>query len=347
MSPEKKSKRRRSATPAAERKAKSSRTPKRTTADNECTVPEPVPSRALPSLKVRPDPEHEQRAIRDYVERQARDERVVHLEKVASERVFGTKHDVWDVHTNRCRWWVVTSPANLYRQKDFPSLDYILSFHVGLMARVAARQEGQVSDRAADRDRLLAPWRRWEQATEALDLAEEAEDFQAVGMRCRECLLELVQAIVQPGMLELGEEAPKRGDFIHWSEIIARAIASGASAHEVRSFLKVSAKATWQLVNWLTHGRNAVRNDGQVAVDATASVLAAFTTSLMRHEHGTPDRCPACSSYQMGLDHRVSSAPALPLRTFAVCARCGWEAETKTDDRQAHAAESVSEPEPA
>jgi hypothetical protein len=72
---------------------------------------------------------------------QARDEKVLHLEKVASERIFDRQHDVWDVHTDKERWWVVTQPTNLYSQTLMPSLDYTLSFHIGLMARMAARRK--------------------------------------------------------------------------------------------------------------------------------------------------------------------------------------------------------------
>jgi hypothetical protein len=44
----------------------------------------------------------------------------------------------------------------------------------------------------AQKARLTCASRRWEQATETLDMAEEAEDFQGVGMKCRECLIQLV-----------------------------------------------------------------------------------------------------------------------------------------------------------
>src|SRR5690349_12490645 len=84
-------------------------------------------------------PAHERVAIRHYLASQAPDEKVVHLERVASERVIGQDHDVWDVHTNKERWWVITGPTNLYAQTQFPSMDVALSFHVGLMARIQER----------------------------------------------------------------------------------------------------------------------------------------------------------------------------------------------------------------
>src|ERR1700732_2735170 len=95
-------------------------TPKRQakkTSKADCVIPGPVPSAVLPRLKVRPEVEHEERHVREYMESQAPDERVIHLEKVASERVFDRKHDVWDVHTNSGRWWVITGPTNLYSQE--------------------------------------------------------------------------------------------------------------------------------------------------------------------------------------------------------------------------------------
>jgi len=61
---------------------------------------------------------------------------VRHLEKVASESIFGQQMDAWDVRTNKNRWWVITNPINFYSQRLFPSLDYTLSFHVGMTTRV-------------------------------------------------------------------------------------------------------------------------------------------------------------------------------------------------------------------
>ena len=45
--------------------------------------------------------EREARHIREYIESQAPDEAVKHLEKVTSERIFGRHYDVWDVWTDK------------------------------------------------------------------------------------------------------------------------------------------------------------------------------------------------------------------------------------------------------
>lgn len=129
------------------------------TSDGDCVVPPALPKGELHKLLFRHS-EHEAQKIKEYVEWQAHGaEKVLHVEKVASERVFGREYDVWDVHTDKERWWVVTSPTNLYSQTLMPSLDYVLSFHIGLMARVAAHREPEGSE--AEQEFLLAPIERW------------------------------------------------------------------------------------------------------------------------------------------------------------------------------------------
>jgi len=100
---------------------------------------------------------------------------VLHLEKVASERIFGRQHDVWDVHTDKERWWVVTGPTNLYSQTLMPSLDYTLSFHIGLMARVAAHRGPEGSE--AEQEFLRVTNRKMVQASEHLIKLTKRKSF--------------------------------------------------------------------------------------------------------------------------------------------------------------------------
>jgi uncharacterized protein with PIN domain len=285
----------------------------------DCVIPEAASSEALERYSLKASAYDGADEIRSYVEGQSREERVTYLERISAERVIGNDHEVWDVHTTGERYWVITRPTNLYAQRLFPSADYTLTFHVGLSARVASRRE--VAD-TEQRERLAGPWRRWVQAAEALDQAREAEEFQSVGMRCRECLLSLVKEISSATMVPPGTEAPKAADFIHWSELIANALAGGGSAKEIRAYLKTSAQAAWQLVSWLTHATNADRFQGEIGVEATESVLVAFSTALLRFERGTPDRCPECGSYKLETRYMPELSASIPYATL--CVACGW-----------------------
>jgi hypothetical protein len=300
---------------------------KKSSATPPCTIPGPVDPTVLNTFA--PQQTDEREAIRNYVEWQSPKEKVSYVEKVLTERIFDRKMDAYDVHTDGERYWVITQPTNLYSQRLFPSLDYTLSFHVGVTARMMADRKSTATDE--QQDRLAAAWRRWSQAAEAIDQADEAEEFQAVGMRCRECLIAMVRAVSKPAMVPEGTEQPKAAAFIQWSELIADAIASGASASDVRGHLKAMARSTWQLVSWLTHAANAGRFDAEMALDATQSTLAAFSMAVIRHERGTPDRCPQCTSYRLSSIH----APELDIDPPYVtqCEVCGWNNVSETESK--------------
>jgi hypothetical protein len=110
------------------------------TPQDACVVHDhPVPAGELGRYSVDRDP-HSEHDIASYVEGQASDETVQHVERVKREVVLGDVYDIWDVTTDKDRWWVITNLTNLYSQKYFPSLDYTISFHIGLMARLRSRQ---------------------------------------------------------------------------------------------------------------------------------------------------------------------------------------------------------------
>ena len=118
-----------------------------------------MPAEEVGRYSVERDPAAEQ-DITNYVHGQARDETVQHVERVKTEYVMGEPHEIWDVTTDKNRWWVITNLTNLYLQKHFPSLDYTLSFHVGLMMRLRSRPEGADSSEPDPFDEVL---RRQEQ----------------------------------------------------------------------------------------------------------------------------------------------------------------------------------------
>jgi hypothetical protein len=270
-------------------------------------------------------PEHERRAVVEYFAGQSSpDTKVEHAEKIASERIYGRPHDVWDLHASDGRWWIITNPTNLYSQDEFRSMDYALSFHIGVTTRVIAHQAREArTHSAAEEERLAHVWRGYEQAGDALDNADEAEEFQAVGMRCREALLVFIKDLADDSLVPTGKEIPKRADFVNWSALIADHLARGRRMARLRSYLKLSAQATWELVNWLTHTANATRFDAEAAHDATGHLLGLFGMALVRMERGQPDRCPRCTSYRLVSDFRHENGENGVYVTL--CAACGWE----------------------
>jgi hypothetical protein len=287
----------------------------------ECKIPPTIPKHVLSTL-VMVNP-RSKKAIADYVEVQAR-EKVLHTEKIKTEHVMGRDHECWDVHTDKNRWWVITDPTNLYLHELMPSLDYTLSFHIGVTTRMLAASRG--APNKAHKSRFMVMWRKWEQAADALDSAEEAEDYQAIGMRCRETLIQMVRALSKPSMVPNGEVAPKRSDVVNWSSLIANTVAAGQHNDAIRGHLKANAKSTWDLANWLTHTSGAKRIDAVFVIDATHVILDTFGTAMIRHESGSPDQCPSCGSYSVEVEF---DPDLIPDPYFSLCGHCGWERQEK------------------
>jgi hypothetical protein len=234
-------------------------------------------------------------AIRTYVESQAHEE-VVHLEKAASELVGPVRHDIWDVHCTDSRWWVITEPAYLYSQEDFKSRDVALTSHIGLALRVSYQHERKVPVKPESADLLPGSWRRWEQAFEAYDSGDEAENFQAVGVRLRECLVSFIGETTNGDMVPEGKEPPKQSDFKGWTELLANTLAGGSAGTYLRSYLKKLSVETWAYVNWLTHAKNAVRMDAEIGLKMVEHLLGVFTAARLRLGQNRL-RCGVCGSY--------------------------------------------------
>ena len=187
------------------------------------------------------------------------------------------------------------------------------------MNKLAWQSRGAPND--AQKARMPPVWRRWEQAAETLDMAHEAEDFQAVGMKCRECLLELVRSLSRPEMVPSGEDPPQGSNFSAWSGLISNNVAAGTSADRIRGHLKSSVKSTWELASWLTHATGAGHHDAEFVLDATHNVIAIFGQAVIRRESGMPKRSPRCSSYHLD----VGFNPELSRPYVTECEECGWQ----------------------
>lgn len=284
----------------------------------DCVHTHPIPTEQIARYSVERDPDAEQ-DIANYVHGQAQDETVQHVEKVKSEYIIGDRYDVWDVTTDKNRWWVVTNLTNLYSQQHFPSLDYTLSFHVGLMMRMRSRPEGPDVNNPDPFDEVF---RRRDQASERLDRAVETEDFQAVGMQFRECLLSLLTAVRRRLDLPDPEPKPKEADFRGWSEALLNHLCPGESNKELRAYMKGAADKTWQLVNWMTHHRDARDAACSITAHACDTLIGNFVQLVEGLKTDNISTCPVCASRAIRTHFDIGIEP--DGEYYTTCGSCGW-----------------------
>ena len=284
----------------------------------ECVHSHPVPAEELGRYAVDPDPPSE-RDIARYVEAEARGETVHHVERIRKEVILGNQYDMYDVVTDQDRWWVITNLTNLYSQRHFPSLDYTLSFHVGLMMRMHSRPVGPDAEEATPFEEVF---RRQEQAKDRYDAAVEAEDYQAVGMQLRESLLSLLAAVRRHAVLSDLNERPQDANFVEWSSLLLKHLCGGRSNKPLRKHLRSMADETWQLVNWLTHHRAANRTTASIAIHSCDTVVGHFVQLLERQRTDWAEMCPDCQSRKIRTHFDQFIEPGGDY--YTTCGTCGW-----------------------
>lgn len=114
-------------------------------------------------------------------------------------------------------------------------------------------------------------------ATRVRDAATQ-DDFQDVGRRAREVLIDCARLIADPGLVPPGEPAPKAADARAWFDLFLAAHASGSSREEFRRLIR----AAWDLAQKLTHA-DLGRIDAFAAAQAT--VLAVRTMQALVREN--------------------------------------------------------------
>ena len=258
--------------------------------------------------------------VREYFEWQASDLEVTFMQKVYSEAVLNTRHDVWDIHTNKDRWWVITGGTNLYSQEQFPSMDLALTFHIGLILRIPRTEEQQEGDL-----RILPFGRVFEKMEEAgiaVTQAQNLADYQAVGVRCREALLELI-GVAQDAAVWT-DTPPQRANFRAWTEIICNDLVPGDTNKERRGALKGALEFAWTFSNWLTHSKSATWIDADMAHSLVQHASGMATSLILRELRGVPEECPNCGSPHLEPEQGENTAAPGVLWERPRCADCGW-----------------------
>jgi hypothetical protein len=263
--------------------------------------------------------------VTEYMRSQAPDLTVEFLQKVYSENVLHVRHDIWDVHTNVDRWWVITEPMNLYAQEQFPNMDLALTFHMGLCLRIPRSDRRKLS--AIPAEPFAECFRDLQDASEALAQAQEVADYQSIGVRCREGLLAFVKIAQTVMPWTETEDPPKKEDLKAWANHICSVALSGDTHKYRRHLFKTMLESAWEFTNWLTHTKSSNWYDAEAAFSITENAIGLCISTVIRHVRGVPEGCPACGSQRLSPQrgyHR--DFPEIEWER-PTCDKCGWAGE--------------------
>ena len=101
-----------------------------------------------------------------------------------------------------------------------------------------------------------------------LRTARTTDDYQDVGRRCREVLIDAAKLIADPSIVPVGQNAPQAANAKAWLDLFLASRAGGRSHAELRKFIPVA----WDLAQKVTHG-DIGRVDTYAAAQATVLVV--------------------------------------------------------------------------
>jgi hypothetical protein len=260
--------------------------------------------------------------VTSYMEWQAPDLTVKMVQKVYAENVLHVRHDVWDVHTNVDRWWVITEPMNLYSQEQFPNMNLALTFHVGLCLRIPRSDRQKLS--ALPIEPFAECYRYLQEASDALAQAQEINDYQSIGVRCREALLAFSNAAQTALPWTSDQEPPKKADLKAWADHVCSVALAGASHEHRRHLFKTLLESAWKFTNWLTHAKASHWHDAEAAVSSTENAISLCTSAVIQHIRGVPEQCPACGSQRLSPQRGFHEDDPEIEWERPTCDKCGW-----------------------
>jgi hypothetical protein len=99
-------------------------------------------------------------------------------------------------------------------------------------------------------------------------------------------------------------------------------LCGGESKKALRQYMKLVGKETWQLVNWLTHHRNANAASSIIASQACSTLIGHSIELFDDHLPNRVEHCPHCRSRNVRshFDHRIEPDG----QYFWTCGACGW-----------------------
>jgi len=263
--------------------------------------------------------------VTSYFEWQAPDLKVEFIQKVYTENILGHRHDVWDVHTDKDRWWVITNPSNLYSQEQFPNMDLAVTFHVGLCLRIPRSEKQKLFQLPIEP--FAQCYRYMSEASDALAQAQEVLDYQSIGMRCREALLAFADAAQTVMPWISADQKPKKADLRAWADHVCNITMAGESHKERRHLFKGQLESAWTFANWLTHSKGSKWHDAEAAVTTTENAIGLCTSSVIRYMRGVPETCPACGSHRLSPERGFrEDLPEIEWER-PTCDKCDWTGE--------------------
>lgn len=242
--------------------------------------------------------------------------------------------NVWNVKTSKGAYWVVegeTAPMNLYTQDaHYFSADEAYSFHMGITQRLSKRHQDNfkhiIDEIPLNIARLKSINRKLKMASEKLSIDLEPEEFQAIGLICRESLVELSKELCKRNKELIESKGFKTSDFKNVSNEFIDLYISGSNNAELRNHSRKLVDIAWSYNSSIVHSPNKTYPDVKIALLFTSSVVSLIENLFLKYiGFDNEPVCPKCGSKKIEIIEFNN-------KIIAICKSCENEEELEIID---------------
>lgn len=238
--------------------------------------------------------------------------------------------NVWNVKTESGSFWVVegeSAPMNLYPQEAYYfSADEAYSFHMGITLRLRQRHRDNfkhiIDEIPLDINLLKSISRKLLMASEKLSLTLEPEEYQGIGLICRESLVDLSKELCNRNPEIMKNKGLKHADFKGVAEEIISLYIPGENNAALRNYSKKIVDVAWGYSSNIVHSDNKTFPDVKIALLLTSSVVSLFENLFLKYlGFDNEFKCKKCGSKQFEIKE-ISERKIIEKCEFCGYAEC-------------------------
>lgn len=246
--------------------------------------------------------------IREYLGSYSDIKPIVNIKCEETYNDLGVIINVWNVKTEDEAYWVVegeTAPMNLYSQgANYFSADEAYSFHMGLTQRLAKKHQNEfkhiIDEIPLNIKHLKSINRKLNMASEKLDINLEPEDFQSIGLLCRESLIDLSKELCKRNPEIVKEKGLKKSDFKGVSNAFIDYYIPGSQNSDLRNYSRKMVDSAWSYNSMVVHSQNKKYPDAKIALLFTSAVVSLIENLFYKHLGFDQElACSECGSLQI------------------------------------------------
>lgn len=216
--------------------------------------------------------------------------------------------NVWNVKTEDEAYWVVegeNAPMNLYTQRaHYFSADEAYSFHMGITRRLSKRYQNDfkhiIDEIPLDIGHLKSINRKLNMASEKLSIDLEPEEFQSIGLLCRESLIDLSKELCERNPELIKAKGLKKSDFKGVANTFIDLYIPGKQNSDLRNYSRKLVDSAWSYNSMVVHSQNKKYPDAKIALLLTSSIISLLENLFFKYIGFDQElACPECGSLQM------------------------------------------------